>query len=46
MQEVFIIEAVWNMNSSRAVRHGRSSEVVCASMGQMKNQKRLLVHVM
>jgi hypothetical protein len=37
--------AVWNMNSSRVVRHGRSSGVVCASLGQMKNQKKLLVHV-
>jgi hypothetical protein len=26
--------------------HGRSSGVVCASLGQMKNQKKLLVHVM
>jgi hypothetical protein len=46
MQEVLIVEAVWNMNSSRAVRHGRSSGVVCASLGQMKNQKKLLAHVM
>jgi hypothetical protein len=38
--------AVWNMNSSREVRYGRSSGVVCASLGQMKNQKRFLVHVM
>jgi hypothetical protein len=38
--------AVWNMNSSREVRHGRSSGVVCASLGQMKNQEKLLVHVM
>jgi hypothetical protein len=44
--EVLIIEAVGNMNSSGAVRQGRYSAVVCASMGQMKNQKRLLVHVM
>jgi hypothetical protein len=46
MQEVLIIEAVWNMNSSGVVRHGRSSGVVCASLGQMKNQEKLLVHVM
>jgi hypothetical protein len=46
MQEVLIFEAVWNMSSSRAVRHRRSSGVVCASLGQMKNQKKLLVHVM
>jgi hypothetical protein len=46
MQEVLIIEAVWNMNSSRAVRQGGYSGVVCASLGQMKNQKKLLVHVM
>jgi hypothetical protein len=39
-------EAVWNINSSGAVRQGRYSAVVCASLGQMKNQKRLLVHVM
>jgi hypothetical protein len=38
--------AVWNMNSSLAVRHGRSSGVVCASFGEMKNQNKLLVHVM
>jgi hypothetical protein len=38
--------AVWNMNSSQAVRQGRYSAVVCASLGQMKNQKRLLVRVM
>jgi hypothetical protein len=38
--------AVWNMNSSQAVRQGRYSGVVCASLGQMKNQKKLLVHVM
>jgi hypothetical protein len=39
-------EEVGNMNSSQAVRHGRSSEVVCASLGQMKNQKKLLINVM
>jgi hypothetical protein len=44
-QEALIITAVWNMNSPGAVRHGRSSAVVCASLGQM-NQKKLLVHVM
>jgi hypothetical protein len=38
-------EAVGNMNSSGAVRQGRYSAVVCTSLGQMKNQKRLLVHV-
>jgi hypothetical protein len=38
-------EAVWNMTSSRAVRQGRYSGVVYASLGQMKNQKKLLVHV-
>jgi hypothetical protein len=32
--------AVWNMKSSRAVRYGRYSGVVCASLGQMKNQKK------
>jgi hypothetical protein len=37
--------AVWDMKSSRAVRHGSSSGVVCVSLGQMKNQKKLLVHV-
>jgi hypothetical protein len=46
MHEVLIIEAVWNMSSSRAVRHGRTSGVVCASLGQMKNQKKSLVRVM
>jgi hypothetical protein len=45
-REGLIITAVWNMNPSRAVRYGRSSGVVCASLGQMKNQKRLLIHVM
>jgi hypothetical protein len=37
---------VWNMNSSRAVHQGRYSGVICASWGQMKNQKKLLVHVL
>jgi hypothetical protein len=46
MSKALIITAVWNMNSSGAVCHGRSSEVVCASLGQMKNQKKLLAHVM
>jgi hypothetical protein len=46
MQEVLIIEAVWNVSSSQAVRHGRSTGVVCGSLGQMKNHKKLLVHVM
>jgi hypothetical protein len=39
-------EAVGNMNSSGAVRQGRYSALVCASLGQMKNQEKLLVHVM
>jgi hypothetical protein len=39
-REGLIIKAVWNMNSSRAVCHGRSSGVVCASLGQMKSQKK------
>jgi hypothetical protein len=43
---VLIIKAAGNMNSSGAVRQGRYSEVGCASLGQMKNQKKLLVHVM
>jgi hypothetical protein len=46
MQEVFIIKSVRNRNSSGADRHGTSSEVVCASLGQIKIQKKLLVHVM
>jgi hypothetical protein len=37
---------VWNMNSSPEVHHGRPSGVFCASLGQMKNQKELLVYVM
>jgi hypothetical protein len=45
LKEEFAL-VVWNMNSSRAVRHGRYSEVICASLEQMKNQKKLLVHVM
>jgi hypothetical protein len=45
LKKVFAL-AVWNMNSSRAVRYGRSSGVFCASLGQMKNQKKLLVHVL
>jgi hypothetical protein len=44
-QEWLIVTAVWNRRSSRAVRHGSSSGVVCASLRQM-NQKKLLVHVM
>jgi hypothetical protein len=43
LQKEFAL-VVWNMNSSRAVH--QVSGVVCASLGQMKNQKKLLVHVM
>jgi hypothetical protein len=46
MSKALIIKAVWNMNSPRAVRQGRYSGVFCASLGQMKNQKKLLVYVM